>query len=109
MDTPVTVVNQDLWLQLGVAGAVLLILLVTILLIFKQQGTSIDKLCTKIDELVTNLSDSNLKLNEVIVTNDKDQKETLRQLEKVHKDITDIHKRIVRIDTRLFEALTKKD
>lgn len=108
MDATVSNVSYDGWLQLGVAGAVLFILLITIMLIFKQQSASVEKLCTKIDELVTSLSNNNIKLNEVIVANDKDQKEVLRQLDEMHNDILDMHTRIVRIDTRLYDKSNKE-
>ena len=96
-------ITPEAWLKLGIPGAALFIVLVIVISMFKQQNKSVDKLCTKIDELVTSFSDNNLKLNEAIISNDKDQKEVLRKLDDIHDIINDMHKRIVRVDTRLYD------
>ena len=96
-------ITPEAWLNLGITGAGLLIVLVIVISMFKQQNKSVDKLCIKIDELVTSFSDNNLKLNEVIISNDKDQKEFLRKLDDMNDIMNDMHKRIVRIDTRLYD------
>ena len=96
-------ITPEAWLNLGIPGAALFIVLVIVISMFKQQNKSVDKLCTKIDELVTSFSDNNLKLNEAIISNDKDQKEVLRKLDDIHNIINDMHKRIVRVDTRLYD------
>lgn len=101
--------TPDAWLKLGLAGAAMFIVLVVILLMFKQQSKSVDKLCTKIDELVTSFSDNNLMLNEVIISNDKDQKEVLRKLDDMCMVMNDMHKRIVRIDVRLYDKKNSKE
>lgn len=96
-------ITPEAWLNLGIPGAALFIVLVIVISMFKQQNESVDKLCIKIDELVTSFSDNNLKLNEVIISNDKDQKEVLRKLDDMNDIMNDMHKRIVRIDTRLYD------
>lgn len=96
-------ITPEAWLNLGIPGAALFIVLVIVIFIFRQQSKSVDKLCAKIDELVTSFSDNNLKLNEVIVSNDKDQKEVLRKLDDMCAVMNDMHKRIVRVDTRLYD------
>ena len=96
-------ITPEAWLNLGIPGAALFIVLVIVISMFKQQNKSVDKLCVKIDELVTSFSDNNLKLNEVIISNDKDQKEVLRKLDDMNEIMNDMHKRIVRIDTRLYD------
>lgn len=96
-------ITPEAWLNLGIPGAALFIVLVIVISMFKQQNESVDKLCTKIDALVTSFSDNNLKLNEVIISNDKDQKEVLRKLDDMHGIMNDMHKRIVRVDTRLYD------
>ena len=96
-------ITPEVWLNLGIPGAALFIVLVIVISMFKQQNKSVDKLCIKIDELVTSFSDNNLKLNEVIISNDKDQKEVLRKLDDMNDIMNDMHKRIVRIDTRLYD------
>ena len=96
-------ITPEAWLNLGISGAALFIVLVTVISMFKQQSKSVDKLCVKIDELVTSYSDNNLKLNEVIISNDKDQKEVLRKLDDINDVVQDMHKRVVRIDTRLYD------
>ena len=53
------IVSQDAWLNLGIPGAALFIVLIVIMLMFNQQSKSITKLCDKIDELVTSLSNNN--------------------------------------------------
>lgn len=96
-------ITPEAWLNLGIPGAALFIVLVIVISMFKQQNKSVDELCVKIDELVTSFSDNNLKLNEVIISNDKDQKEVLRKLDGMNDIMNDMHKRIVRIDTRLYD------
>lgn len=96
-------ITPEAWLNLGIPGAALFIVLVIVISMFKQQSKSVDKLCVKIDELVTSFSDNNLKLNEAIISNDKDQKEFLRKLDDMNGIMNDMHKRIVRIDTRLYD------
>ena len=96
-------ITPEAWLNLGIPGAALFIVLVIVISMFKQQNKSVDKLCIKIDELVTSFSDNNLKLNEVIISNDKDQKEVLRKLDDMNEIMNDMHKRIIRIDTRMYD------
>ena len=102
-------ITTEAWLNLGIPGAALFIVLVIVISMFKQQNKSVDKLCIKIDELVTSFSDNNLKLNEVIISNDKDQKEVLRKLDDMNEIMNDMHKRIVRIDTRLYDKSKIKE
>lgn len=102
-------ISPNAWLELGIPGAALFIVLVLVISMFKQQAKSVDKLCEKIDELVTNYTDNNLKLNEVIISNDKDQKEVLHRLDEVCDLMHDMHKRIARIDTRLYDDRFKKE
>lgn len=93
--------TPEAWLELGIAGAALFIILTVVVLMFQLQARNVDKLCNKIDEIVTSFSENNLKLNEVILTNDKDQKETLRMLNSISRSINDVHKRIIKMDTKL--------
>lgn len=102
-------ITPEAWLNLGIPGAALFIVLVIVISMFKQQNKSVDKLCIKIDELVTSFSDNNLKLNEVIISNDKDQKEVFRKLDDMNDLMNDMHKRIVRIDTRLYDKSKIKE
>ena len=97
-------ITPEAWLNLGIPGAALFIVLVIVISMFKQQNKSVDKLCTKIDALVTSFSDNNLKLDEVIISNDKDQKEVLRKLDDMSVIMNDMHKRLIRVDTRLYNT-----
>ena len=97
------IANESRWLDLGIPGAALFIVLTIVVLMFNQQNKSIAKLCDKIDELVTSLSNNNTKLNEVLIVNDKDQKDVIRQLKDMRTELSDIHSRVVRIDSRLFD------
>ena len=51
--------NPDKWLNLGLPGAALFIVLIIIVLMFRQQGKSIDKLCEKLDNVTDAFSESN--------------------------------------------------
>jgi len=99
--------NPDKWLNLGLPGAALFIVLIIIVLMFRQQGKSIDKLCEKLDNVTDAFSESNITLREVIISNDKDQKELLHYINNLSELVQDMHKRVVRLDTRLYE-MTKK-
>lgn len=103
-------ITSEAWLDLGAVGAALLIVLVIVILMFKQQSNSVDKLCTKIDDLVTSFSNTNQTLSNVIISNDKDQKEVLHKLDDMNAMMTDMQKRIVRIDVRLYDkTLAERD
>lgn len=102
-------ISPEAWLNLGIPGAALFIVLVIVIFMFKQQSKSVDKLCSKIDEIVTSFSDNNLKLNEVIISNDKDQKEVLRKLDDMCGVMNDMNKRIVRIDVRMYDKTANKN
>lgn len=69
------------------------------------QYTKLDKLCDKIDSLITSNSEHTTKLNEVLLTNDKDQKETIKMLTTILSLNMDIQKRVVRVDDRTYQCL----
>lgn len=98
-----TDIKSEAWLDLGAVGAALLIVLVLVILMYRQQANSIDKLCAKIDVLVTSFANTNQTLSNVILANDKDQKEVLHKLDDMSALINDMHKRIVRIDVRMYD------
>lgn len=102
-------ITPEAWLNLGIPGAALFIVLVIVISMFKQQNKNVDKLCVKIDELVTSFSDNNMKLNEVIISNDRDQEEVLRKLDDICGVMNDMHKRVVRIDVRLYDKSKVKE
>lgn len=108
--------TANLYLQLGIAGATLLILLVFVILLFKfisenkktraaDSGNKIDKLCDKIDQLISSNAEYSKALNTVLLSNDKDQKETLKILDTILKIAMDTQRRIVRVDDRTFKCL----
>lgn len=125
------------YIQLGVSGATLLVLLVLIILLFRfisinnktnaslqntmlkfvtnlnkaenqnqnVHYTKLDKLCDKIDSLITSNSEHTTKLNEVLLCNDKDQKETIKMLTTILELNMDIQRRVVRVDDRTYRCL----
>ncbi|MBZ9637515.1 hypothetical protein [Clostridium sp. FP1] len=116
---PVKSEIANLFLQLGIGGAALLLILVFIILLFKlftkinfnentSQNVRIDKLCDKIDNLITSYAENTQKLNEVLLTNDKDQKSTLKSLEQMLELIIDVHRRVTRIDDRTNSCIINK-
>lgn len=113
---PIEQVTANLYLQLGIAGATLLILLVFVILLFKfisenkknrniGEVSRIDKLCDKIDALISSNAEHTQKLNEVLLSNDKDQKETIKLLDKILDSALDTQRRVVRIDDRTYRCL----
>jgi hypothetical protein len=101
-----------LYLQLGIAGATLLILLVFIILLFRfvtKDNKRVDKLCDKIDLLVSSYSENTKMLNEVLVCNDKDQKSIVKLLTDINVSVLDTQRRIVRIDDRTYHCLGRHD
>lgn len=118
MEVPVTVTDHviDGYLQLGIAGATLVILLIAIILMFwfmkkwvskdtAAQTSRIDKLCDKIDTLVTSYHENTLQLSKVTLANDKDQKATLNLLTQLLNVLLDVQKKVVRIDDRTYACL----
>lgn len=113
---PVNETTTNLYLQLGIAGATLFILLVFTILLFRfvsenkrnkalDSGSKIDKLCDKIDLLITSNADYSKELNRVLLSNDKDQKETLNILNNILEAVLDSQRRIVRVDDRTYKCL----
>lgn len=116
----------EIWIQLGVAGATLFILYVFIQRLFnmfkdfsgtlsklnkneeKQGESAIEKLCDKIDRLVSSYNEYVLKLNEVIISNDKDQKVTIDLLNTILEISIDSQRRITRVDDRTYRCLGNK-
>lgn len=110
------------YLQLGIAGAALFIVLVFVVLqsrnmsnkdtsstkLQELQFSKMDKLCDKIDALITSNSLHTAKLNEVLLSNDKDQKETIKLLISLQNITMDIQKKVVRIDDRTYLCLKPK-
>ena len=116
---PVQSEIANLFLQLGIGGAALLLILVFIILLFKlftkinfnentSQNVRIDKLCDKIDNLITSYAENTQKLNEVLLTNDNDQKNTSKSLEQMLELIIDVHRRVTRIDDRTNSCIINK-
>lgn len=100
--------NPDPWLNLGIGGAALFIILIVIILLFRMQNKSIMHLCNKLDALTSAFTENNLELSKVIISNDKDQKEMLRFLGTFMSILQDLHRRVVRIDTRLYDEKQNK-
>lgn len=102
----------DGFLQLGLGGAALLIVVIFMILEFrsKDKGNGVvEKLCTKIDNLITSNAEYTQELNKVLLSNDKDQKETLKILANIQTITIDIQRRISRVDDRTFYCLGSKD
>ena len=95
--------NAEAFLELGIAGAALLIVLIVVVCIFAQQTKNITKLVGRIDDLISTSAESNKALAEVLISNDKDQKQVIHLLNAVQSDMKDIQKRVTRIDTRLYD------
>ena len=83
--------------------------IIIIVLMFRQQGKSIDKLCEKLDSVANAFSESNLTLREVIISNDRDQKELLRNITALSELVQNTHSRVVCLDTRLYEITKNGD
>ena len=97
------------WLELGISGAALFIVLILVILMFRQQSNSIDKLCSKIDELVSSYSTISTNIHENLFLRDKQQDETLRKLDDIEDTLADMHTKIVRIDAKMFNFKEKGD
>lgn len=117
---PISDKTVDLYLQLGIAGATLLILLVFVVMLFRfindnkksksnNDVNRIDKLCDKIDALITSNAEHTEKLNEVLLSNDKDQKTTIDLIKQILEIGLDTQRRVVRIDDRTFKCLGNPD
>lgn len=116
---PISEGTARLYLQLGVSGAVLFILLIFVVMLFKffdsrnstettlitAQNSRIDKLCDKIDLLVSSYSENTRTLNEVLISNDKDQVAIMQSLERLLAISMDSQRRITRIDDRTYKCL----
>lgn len=108
--------DTNLWLQLGVAGATLLILFVTIGYVFrfvgnvqkdstKAEDNKVDKLCDKIDNLVNVIADDRKTQAETRVANDKDQKVLIDLMGKILTTTQDTHTMVAKIDIQTGACL----
>lgn len=87
------------WLQFGFGGASLYILWRMIEAFMKNFSAKVDKLIES-NNLYTQ------KLTEVIITNDKDQKQTLDFLRDINNNVIDTQKRVCVIDERTRQCLS---
>lgn len=85
------------YLQLGLGGAALLIVLVSVIL-NSTSNKKVDKLCDKIDTLVTTITKD-------MTANDKDSKDIKNKLDTILNVAIDSQRRITRIDDRTYRCL----
>lgn len=115
--------QTNLWLQLGIAGATLLILYVFIQKLFslfekysntlsksnlkedEAQDSAIVRLIEKIDTLIQSYSAYQIKLNEVLIKSENENKSTTEVLNRVLDSLLDTQRRVVRIDDRTYKCL----
>ena len=91
------------WLELGTTGAVLFIVLFVVWLVFNSHNRSVNQLCDKIDRLIGEFSKNQVELARMIMAETKDQQQMTTRLDNLFERTDEIHKRVVRIDTRLYE------
>ena len=116
-------INQqtaDLYLQLGIAGATLFILLIFVVMLFRMMGKvstnenvtvgiKIEKLCDTINDLIKSNADHTNKLNEVLLSNDKDQKTLIEQLTRLELRSVDKFNRLFDNTNDILNRVTKID
>lgn len=102
---PVTDTLVNGYLGLGISGAALFVVLINIMFNSKQNekiinasNQKIDKLCDKIDDLVTTIAKDS-------VSNKKDMKSINEKLEFISSVAIENQRRISRIDDRTFQCL----
>lgn len=83
----------------------MLVVLVAVILIAIMISNTVNKLCDKIDKLMTVMTDQQTNLKEVLVSNDKDQKMMLDLIHNINYDTKEILKKVVRIDDRTYSCL----
>lgn len=135
---PVSTSVADKYVNLGIGGATLFILLVVAILLLKfvanmqknnatqmqqmlnvvkqslkdiqkqeanNDNNKLDKLCDKIDELVTATSDNTKELIKNLLSNDKDQKALTNKIDMLLEIAIDNQRRLSRIDDRTYQCL----
>lgn len=98
--------NQEGWLQLGVAGAALLILLVFVFMYMRNNIQSIDRLCSKIDRLVDSNSDTTKALATTLTQWNIEQKNNSNYLEQISKATADQNSKLDSLHGKM-DALIK--
>ena len=93
--------NLDAWLNLGLPGAALLIVLIVFVYMTKVYSMSLDKLCKKIDKLVESNAENNSLLNEMLISNNKDLQHLNSEVDYLHKALEENHTRLIKIEARL--------
>lgn len=101
--------DPEIWLNLGLAGAALFIILVVVILILKNLTNSISKLCDKLDNLIKSNYDNVTALNKILINTSKDQKVLLDILNNIQDLLLDMRKRVIRIDTRVHDSMEKEE
>jgi septal ring factor EnvC (AmiA/AmiB activator) len=69
------------------------------------QNTKLDKLCDKIDELVTATAANTKELSKNLLSNDKDQKALVNKIDMLMEIAVENQRRISRIDDRTYACL----
>lgn len=91
------------WLELGTTGAVLFIVLFVVWLVFNSHNKSINQLCDKIDRLIGEFSKTQIEMARMVMAENKDQQQMITRLDNLFDRTYEIQRRVVRIDTRLYE------
>lgn len=125
-ETVTNLTNAEPWLQLGIAGAALFIVLVVIILAMRgnqsqsnNSNTAINNLCAKIDRLVESnsesmmkLMDSNSETNRVLTTTltqwNVEQKSNTNYLEQIAKSTADQNGKLDSLHGKMDSLLTLK-
>lgn len=100
---------STLYLQLGVAGATLLILFTTIAYLFKfmnnvsetkkkEEEDQIKVLCNKIDQLIGIIAEDRKIQAETRIANEKDQKTMVNLISDILKMTSIIYEKVMKID-----------
>lgn len=97
------------WLALGPIGAALFIVLIVVMGILFVMYKSIDKICNHLGDMTSAIAESNIALKEVVINNARDQKELLRCITVLTDKVQDMYKKVIRIDSRIWDVINKKD
>jgi uncharacterized protein YaaN involved in tellurite resistance len=93
--------NVDAWIELGLPGAALLLVLIVFVYSIKMYGSSLDKLCKKLDKLIDSNAENNALLNEMLISNNKDLQHLSTEVEHIHKALEENHTRLIQIEAKL--------
>ncbi len=106
--------TPEAWLDLGIAGAAMLIVFFVVVFVFRQQAKiteqqtkAVERIGEKIDAMQAIVLENKNMISSILSNDDKNHSQTVEYVSAMQSALNELRERIVRIDTRLDDKLKK--